>query len=296
MARKGHVYQGSIDYALLNKSGGRIIPKLIGINEASTFWGFCQAHDSSTFAPLETRTLGPTDEQAFLIAYRPLVKELYLKMCQLESLELCREADKGRALHEQLDIQELIRLHGLGIRSAIYDLEHHKTLFDADLIARDFDHVRYVTIHLDCAPDIMCSGMVQPEYAFDGTLIQDLTDIGSVLQMIAFSLLATDGGGAAVFAWRDNSNAASSVLVDSLLTLPESDIPSALVRFALSELENAFFRPSWWENLSDAEQRALEDRINHNVNPLVNVAPTLLCDDGIRAVNWRVIRIEQKRT
>ena len=44
---------------------------LIGINDASTFWGFCQGHDSSTFAPLETRSFGPTDEQVFLLAFPP---------------------------------------------------------------------------------------------------------------------------------------------------------------------------------------------------------------------------------
>jgi hypothetical protein len=138
--------------------------------------------------------------------------------------------------------------------------------------------------------------MIQPSYSFDGTLIQDIADIGSVLQMIGFSLLATDEGGAAVFAWRDNSNAVSGALVDSLLCLPETDIPSSLVRFTMSELENAFLRPSWWETLSDANRRSLEDRINHNTNPFIGLAPpSYLCNDGIRAVNWRVTSVEQKR-
>jgi hypothetical protein len=258
--------------------------------------GFCQAHDFSTFAPLETQSFGPTSEQAFLTAYRPLVKALYLKMRQLESLELSREADKGRPLDEQLHIQEFIRLHGVGIRSAISDLTHHKTLFDADLIARDFNHVRYVAIHLDRIPDMVCSGLTQPDHTFDGTLIQDIADTENILHMIAFSLLVTEAGGAAIFAWRDSSDAACSLLVDSLLSLRESDLPPALVRFALSKLENVFLRPSWWETLADGARRAMEDRINHNVHPILEVDSAFLCDDGVRVVNWGVTRIEQKRS
>src|SRR4051794_29336564 len=49
IARKGHVYQGAADSRTLDKTGGRIIPTLVGINNASTFWGFCHKHDSTTF-------------------------------------------------------------------------------------------------------------------------------------------------------------------------------------------------------------------------------------------------------
>ena len=184
--------------------------------------GFCQALDFSTFAPLETQSFGPSSEQAFLTAYRAFGKSALFEDAQLESLEPSREADKGRPLDEQLHIQEFICLHAVGIRSAISDLTHHKTLFDADLIARDSNHVRYVAIHLDRIPEMVCSGLTQLDHTFDGTLIQDIADTESVLHMIAFSLVVTEAGGAASFAWRDSSDAACSLLVDSLLSLSEA--------------------------------------------------------------------------
>jgi hypothetical protein len=63
IARNGHVYQSSADFSDLNRTDGRVIPKLIGINDASTFWGFCKKHDATTFASLENRSFVPTDEQ-----------------------------------------------------------------------------------------------------------------------------------------------------------------------------------------------------------------------------------------
>jgi hypothetical protein len=296
IARKSHVYQGCADFSLLDRTGGRIVPRLIGINEASTFLGFCHAHDSSTFAPLETQAFGPTDEQAFLLAYRPLVKELYLKNRQLETAHLGREADKGRPLYTQFSIQEFLRLHRTGVESAIFDLEHHKALFDADLLARDFNRIRYVAIHLDRVPDLMCSGETQPAYTFDGIKIQDLADVESVLQQMSFTLLANGSEGAAVFSWHAESDPTSSVLVNSLLALPESDIPAALVRFALTEFENVFLRPEWWESLPRTTQHTLENHINQNVGPFAEVDPRCLCENGVRPVNWTVTRIEQRRS
>ncbi len=296
IARNGHVYQGSTDPRVLAQSGGKVIPALIGINNASTFWGFCQIHDCMAFAPLEQKAFGPTDEQAFLLAYRPLVKELYLKKRLIESNEMLRDADKGKSLMYQLDLQDFINAYNAGAMSALADLEHHKAIFDNRLLDKDYTGVRYVAIQFDRPPDIMSSGALQPAYTFQGKQIQNLSDINSTLEQVGFSLLATESGGAAVFSWLDNSNTASSVLVDSLLSLPENEIPSALVRYALSELENCFLRPEWWESLDSQTTRVLVGRLNHNVDPFQPHESTHLLDDGIRPVQWRVTGVDQKRS
>lgn len=294
IARDGHVYQGAADQKILQRTGGKVSPQFVGINEASTFWGFCQVHDTATFAPLETRAFGPTEEQAFLLAYRPLVKELYLKHRQLETSDVLREMDKGKTPVSQILLQEIAAAHADSAKAALSDLTHHKSNFDRLLLARQFSSVRFVCIHFDRAPDIMCSGFLQALYTFGGTPIQDLLDEG-ILEQFGFSLIATETGGAAVFSWLDDSDAASGALVDSLLSLPTNEIPDALVRFALSELENCFIRPEWWEALGADTQRSLVERMNHNVNILAPLRTDCLVDDGVRAASWKVLRIDQKR-
>jgi hypothetical protein len=295
ISRAGHVYQMTGDFPMLNNTGGKIIAKLVGINEASTFYGFCQAHDTSTFAPIENRRFVSTEEQAFLLAYRPLVKELYLKENQLETIRLSREGDRGKPVLLQWMIQEQAFLMEVGINLAMRDLRQQKSIMDRDLLQCDFDHIRYVIINFDHVPDVMCSGAIQPDYSFGGKPIQYL-GTGASLHWISFSLIATDTGGAAVFAWRDDSDASCSMLVDSLLRLPWLDIPHAVLRFALTNFENAFMRPDWWEQLPAKTREALESRLNDNVDPRSAIDPDRLCDDGIRAVAWKVVRIDQKRT
>ncbi|BAH40766.1 MAG TPA: hypothetical protein DGD08_18205 [Gemmatimonas aurantiaca] len=295
IARKGHVYQTSADLGDLHLNKGRLLPKLVGINEASTFFGFCSKHDSATFAPLEATALVPTDEQALLLTYRPLCLELYAKERQLESLEIARQGDKGRSLEEQFGLQEYVLLMRLGMETSLRDLRRHKSRFDADLLARDFAEARYVAVELDVPPDLMCSGFVQPHYTFDGERIQDLSDLKTELQVMSFSLASTAKGGVAVFAWRSDSDAASSELVDSLLRLEVVDIPHALVRYATSEFENTYYRPDWWDGLQQTDKDALVDRLHHGVGPDIALNPSYLKDDGRRLVRWNVINVSQKR-
>lgn len=53
----------------------------IGRNEASTFPGFCQQHDTEIFKPIDTKPLDIEDaEQLFLLAYRSVSRELHAIM------------------------------------------------------------------------------------------------------------------------------------------------------------------------------------------------------------------------
>jgi hypothetical protein len=296
IARDGHVYQVSGEIADLQRNGGRLLPKLVGINEASTFLGFCSQHDSATFAPLEAFALVPTDEQALLLVYRALCKEVYLKERQIESLDIAMEADRGRPLPDQMRIQAQVLLMRTGVLAAIRDLATQKRMYEQDLLSSDFGQIRYVAIHLDRAPDLMCSAVAQPHFTFDGRSIQDLGDVTRQLEYMGFSLAATDTGGVAVFAWRADSDAASSRLVDSLLALPTAEMPHALVRYATSEFENTYMRPQWWEALPAPAKTALINRLAHNVGPHRQVEPTYLLDDGCRTVEWVVTRIVDKRS
>jgi hypothetical protein len=295
IAREGHVYHPDSDVATLNRTGGRIPAKLIGVNDASTFWGFCQRHDGDTFSALENEPLVPTDEQAFLLAYRPLVKELYLKERLIETFKMLRSSDRGKSLPRQVAIQEYVHISSQAAVSSLRGLRAEKAAYDSDLLAKEFGAIRFLSIELSGQPDIVCSGVVQPTLSFAGDPIQNLTNLGTQLKDIAFSILATPAGGRAVFSWRSDADGVCNPLVDSLLFMPWSAIPHSLVRFALSELENVFFRPSWWESLSPEIAAALQTRFMHGVDSRRGIGVGYAEDDGIRAVDWEVRNVRAKR-
>src|SRR5437016_11798851 len=62
IARDGHVYAPIRNFfKLMDK--GQFFYELKGIKEVTTFTGFCEFHDSSTFRPLEAEPLIGTPEQ-----------------------------------------------------------------------------------------------------------------------------------------------------------------------------------------------------------------------------------------
>ena len=295
IARNGHVYSGQVNPKTIRVTEGCIIPHLVGINEASTFWGFCEAHDRNTFAPLETCKLIPTDEQAFLLCYRPLARELYFKQRQYESLDLCSAADKGRPLHQQYGLQHTIHSLKLGVQKAIKDLKHHKKSFDDDLLSANHSRIRYIVLHLEEQPEFMCSGIAQPIHSFNGRQLQDLNDLNTTLDFISFSLISTETGGAAVFAWLSDSDRSCNMLLNSFLELDSSAMPHAILRFAFTSFENIFISPDWWESLASNTRKAIEERVNCGASPLDTVPANCLIDDGIRAVNWQIVNVFDSR-
>ena len=78
IARNGHVYRYSgdvFDYG----SPGRLVHRLIGIRNASTFPGFCDLHDNGTFEPIDNEFFYATAEQCFLLGYRAIARAIFTK-------------------------------------------------------------------------------------------------------------------------------------------------------------------------------------------------------------------------
>lgn len=79
LVRDGHVkaFAKMID----KETGPVIFLDDVGRNRARTFSGFCAAHDSDIFKPIDTNTFRSTDsEHLFLVAYRAVARELHAVM------------------------------------------------------------------------------------------------------------------------------------------------------------------------------------------------------------------------
>jgi hypothetical protein len=91
LEEKGHVMALAPRFS---PSGPDIRFRQIGRNEASTFPGFCNQHDTQIFEPLDKRPFDPTDqEQLFLLTYRGVSRELHATMdavSKIQSLHVFR--------------------------------------------------------------------------------------------------------------------------------------------------------------------------------------------------------------
>jgi hypothetical protein len=287
IARNGHVYGPSATMRDLNRTQGRLTTKLIGVNDASVLRVFCQTHDGNTFAPLEQMPFVATQEQCFLLAYRAICHEFFKKSHALKSLPTLKSLDKGKSLLEQVALQTNFERMAYGWRLSMRDLEQHKQQFDAMAVARDYAEIRAFIVAFDDVPDILCSGAVYPQWDFAGELLQDLSDHAKKMELMTFSLIATDNAGAFVFAWHKDGDNICRLLATSLERLPDEELPHAVVRFVFEFCENHYLGPDWWDAVSQPDKARILGRLQTVVSPVKRSAGCLI-DDGLRAVSWKV--------
>jgi hypothetical protein len=291
IARKGHVYGYKSGFSQLDKTAGRFEPALIGINDASTFTGFCSVHDSDTFAPLERQEFPATDEQLALLGYRAICRELMAKRGALRLNPTLREGDRGLGVGSQRAWQDKMLGHEIGMALGLTDLEHAKRQFEETLRTREFSRVRKLLIEFDSSPAVLACAALTPEFDFDGRKLQDLNDLATTMDMVTFSLVGTSSGkGASVFSWIDDSHVASQ-FVASVDAIAPDDLPHRLVQFSFESFENIYWSPEWWESLSDTARKALIMRMNSQI--WSDRRADCYRDDGTRAATWRVTSISR---
>jgi len=100
-------------------------------------------------------------------------------------------------------------------------------------------------VAFDNKPDILCAGAIYPECDFAGQKLQDLGNLGKKMELITFSLIATDNGGAFVLAWHTTGDAVCRLLAASLDKLTDDELPHTIVRFIFEFCENHYLNPDW---------------------------------------------------
>ncbi len=288
IAQEGHVYTAMSEITNVFKNDGIINPRKIGINEASTFTGFCGKHDNEIFKPIENDPFKVCEEYAFLLGYRALCREYYAK--ELASTINQNHLNK---LFEATPVSyhDNLRALNAGFKVGLRDLEFHKERYDEVFLSKSYNEVAYYIILIEETPEIMCSGAFQPDYDINGIQLQNYLEFGERgLDLITYSVIATDSGGAIVFCWLNDSNACEC-LVDSIDNLKDQQLASLITSFTFTYFENTCFSIEWWSCLSDRQKEILEQCMNVKY-PLPKRSDFL--DINHTFVNWNTVSRNKK--
>lgn len=285
----GHVYGIRHSLGEVVKAKGKVPVRKIGIGQASTVTGFCDQHDSLLFAPVENRPFDATPEQCFLLAYRALCRELYLKESAIENYRTHLETAARLPLESALSVIGPLKERGAYMEISAEHLREYKQEFDVDLRERNFSNLQSLVLHLQTPPEVMCSSGIVPETDFLGKAIQDPYSVVALmtrLQALFISSIGTDKGGAVVLSWRKEHHTAPSALAASLLSLPSADIPSALVRFMFEVSENVYMHIPWWDGLADASRAELRRRMQSGLPGQPRPSGNRSLTGGPPLANW----------
>jgi hypothetical protein len=285
-----HVLGLKINLPNLFKGEGELEPEKIGINQASTFKGFCAKHDKELFSCVEDRHFVGDEEQNFALMYRSVAKELYAKEGSLQSAEFLKGADKGKDPFQQMMIQEFASGNMSGVDTGHKELSEFKALLDEHLLKKSDIDLCHVIFESSSSIAVVASSIVSPINDFNGQMIQDLGDLDVKAEGITFNTINSDGKGFVVFSWLKSAQVIKRFM-DSLLSIEQSDIFSALIRFFFESAENTYISPKWWDALDDNMRDRIKELIMSGVNPFAFEPDNLLVDDGIKYPGWAVEKV-----
>jgi hypothetical protein len=266
IAVDGHVMGTRPNLSQLIQNNGKLTLVRVGINNASTFTGFCSHHDKNLFAPLEDFPITLSNEQLFLLAYRSISRELFAKESNTKAADLMRQADRGFGEPEQFLIQNGAAGFAGGVELALKELNHIKREMDNMLISSDFSKLNHFVVEFSSRPSVLVSASTQPEFDFTGNRLQSFGAATEPMSHIIFNCISYGDTGCFVFSWIDAHSDVCQKFIDTLANLGESEIGNALIRFSYSFAENTWASPQWWEALNDTAKVDISERLQHGLS------------------------------
>jgi hypothetical protein len=260
--RKGHVYQ--VDFDALSKTGN-ISYNLIGINKASTFYGFCKKHDNELFKDIDDEHLIPNYKQTMLYAYRSITKEVFTQQSAISMLKAQIESFPKPCVEVEL-VRNMLSEMEYGL-DALHSIKAH---YDESLANETYDDISYVAFYCKEAPVAAFSGLIYPDFDFQGRSLQNLDGSTNKLSLVTYCSAPMGDGWCFLFSWHKSCEQIARNYMGSVAQLMKSDriLGDALLNLVILNCENHAFSPDWWEGLEPSLKTNICEAMNKQADVL----------------------------
>jgi hypothetical protein len=162
IANDGHVYtftNPTHDELESIYSGCKYLPKPCGINQASTYQGFCGSHDDSIFSEIEKRDIEPTNRQVFLFHFRAYSRTFYLNVNCNKALREIYNA-KLPDDHDPRDALATVASHFQPQADTFSDLTKNFESMKTSMVLGTIPMLDHIFVRISGIPDVMCSTLL----------------------------------------------------------------------------------------------------------------------------------------
>ncbi|WP_301626963.1 SEC-C domain-containing protein [Paenibacillus apis] len=260
ISKDGHLYtisstgtkEGPVSY--LNK---------ISRNKASTFFGFCNIHDTELFRPIEKKEYIGESIQNFLFAFRAHAIEHHKKLRKLNSQKnIFIEFPFTMLEKEHIYVY---RVAQLDVRDCSVDYK----VFKKDYSNANFDNFRTLYRKLDFEVSFAACSSFAVEYDLEGNIMNDIYSVGyEHMPSIYVNVYPTSGGTNILLSYHLNNDGTYKNYFDQLEKLKNEDLLKYLNFLLIQYTENIFFDPSFIENLSEKQKNSLLKSFDSSIYPI----------------------------
>lgn len=263
IAKDGHVLT-TFEATTIGANEIKIAPKKIGINRASTFTGFCAHHDNALFHEIEDKDFEITEQNCFLVAYRALARELFVKNRVSSTLEMAKELDKGMSLPFQKRHQAVQGYLSKSNDLSTSDLTHIKEILDNCYQSTKFQQVNHIVFTLDAVPKIMTSAAVAPTVDFQGNLIQTISSDPKIIpHYLIVNIFSSNNTGYIVLSWIEEHHNTCVKLYKSLIKTASPE--DSLTVFIFAMIENIYLSEEWWNKIGEDDNNYLMEVFSQGI-------------------------------
>lgn len=234
----------------VNPINGLLDLKPIGKKDASTFFGFCNTHDSLSFKPIEDNPASVdinNDEHCFLFSLKAFAISYHRKK---EEINLIKNADESfkiklRKFFGHSDLEGQLE----GLQMGLSDMNPYKDLLTNAFFLEDYSSLYFFTYEIPyTAPVAMCM-LTTPPFLFSGKPINISDDPQYKYSDILTSVIPLSNR-TIIILGAFISDPHGGKFLDELDNLSELSLEKAISWHIMTTSENIFFAPKWWNNLN----------------------------------------------
>ncbi len=247
----------SFETAIPTEEGRYGEPKITGKVSASTFQGFCKYHDGLIFKPIEQGDYLDTDEQNFLHSYRSFAYTYH----EQKELQQTYNSPNMPWVPPQL---ELLEQYKFTQEVHMYDLQLRKSELNNYLRTKQFKGLDYLTFEKDGLFPFACSFIYNIPVLFDGTIVNRMLTIGSIVNHIIMTFLPGRNRTSVILAAFKNDQPALTLL-GQLDGLSDEGLERAITSMIISNAAESYFSPAFWKALTAKEKRAFYEEHERHI-------------------------------
>lgn len=213
----------------------------IGVRSASTFFGFCNYHDTNLFSEIENKEHKGSIEQNFLHAYRACVLEYVKKKVSVCFYEKVMKKYKNNP-YELMFYQ---KLNGAlwGVKDYYSILEQFSNELIKPKDERNFNIISSKTFHLPYESLLAVNACFSIEYDFEENIVNDLTDTSKRPAPIFLNIFPYSGLTFILFSWLSENWKTYQNIVSKLKIFTSSQIEIFFSNLVICHCENFFISP-----------------------------------------------------
>ncbi|MCR4030430.1 MULTISPECIES: hypothetical protein [Flavobacterium] len=233
----------------------------LGKKEASTFYGFCDLHDTNLFSPIENFPFDIDSQMHFFLhSYRSFAHSYHKKK---EELNFWMNFEKTK--FDSIMYNEIKSYMQWGNNVALKELEKSKVYLDNAIENKNWESLEYLVYEKEGLYPFAVSSQMSPKVTYKGFPINNHENPSIPYENPMITFLPDNNSTIVIIAVFPHERKAVK-LIRELEKLNDLKLEKAITSLIIANCENTFLSPLFWNKISKIGQQKLISEFTINAS------------------------------